>query len=264
MSILLEDKRQQLINKARAGEDYKTDKSKGKNRYARRTHSKISSSVKEYNQIDMNKFFKDDILDVMIKVHGETDDYVVRISFGSLLDKLKDSIKRNNGKLDFRLIIRSLIDSFNKDDVYVFCSCPDWHYRFGYFASVNNIIVGEQETRPSKITNPHDTLGPACKHVCLVLQNLSWLYKVASTINNYINYMQTHYKVAYQKIIYPALYDQPYEEPDMNIGTDTGLIDIANKYGAERGRFKPGNTQGIRYASSKDEEEQEENSEEEI
>ena len=258
MSILVEDTRQQLINKSKSGADYKGDKSKGRNRYARRTHSKISSSVKEYNNIDMNKFFKDDILDFEIKVHGETDDYMVRLSFSGILDKLKDVIAKNNGKFDFRIVTKALIECFNKDDVYIFCSCPDFHFRFGYWLSVHDIIVGQKETRPSDITNPDDDLGAGCKHICLVLQNLSWVYKLSATISNYINYMESHYKIAYRTIIYPKLYGQEYEEPSTvkpedEIGTDTGLIDIANKYGAERGKFKPGNTQGIRFSKATDE-----------
>ena len=137
-------------------------------------------------------------------------------------------------------------------------NCPDWHYRMGYWASVHDIIVGQKETRPSDITNPKDNLGPVCKHVCLVLQNLSWVYKLASTIHNYINYMESHYKMAYRSIIYPKLYGKEYEEPstvkpDDEMGTDTALIDIANKYGRDRGKFKKGNTQGIRFAKETDE-----------
>lgn len=258
MTILLEDSRQQLINKSKSGADYKGDKSKGRNRYFRRTQSHISSSVREYNNIDMNKFFKEDILDVVVKVHGETDDYNVRLSFGGLLGKLKDGISRNNGVLNFRIVVRALIECFNRNDVYIFCSCPDFHYRIGYWASVNDLIVGDKETRPSDITNPDDKLGPACKHICLVLQNTIWLYKVASTIQNYVNYMESHYKKAYAGIIYPALYGQEYEEPgklspDEEMGTDTGIVDIANKYGADRGKFKKGNTQGVRFSKETEE-----------
>ena len=67
--------------------------------------------------------------------------------------------------------------------------------------------------------------------------------------------MESHYKMAYRKVIYPKLYGVEYEEPSNidNIGTDTGLIDIANKYGAQRGKFKPGNTQGVRFSKSTDE-----------
>lgn len=266
-TLLIEDSRQQLLSKAKTGANYKTDTSKGKNRYERRVHSKISSTVKEYNNIDMNKFFKDNILDVKIKVEGETDDYLVEISFGDVLDKLKDNISKNNGKFEFKVILQALIKCFNTNDVYVRCDCPDWQYRFGYWASIDDIIVGEKEKIPSDITNPDNKLGPACKHVCLVLSNLQWLYKVASTINNYVNYMESHYKQAYKGIIYPKLYDKDYElisdeeknprfykvDSDEEIGTDSDLIKQSNEYGATRGRFKKGNTQGIRFAKNTNE-----------
>ena len=214
----------------------------------------------------MNKVFKDDVLDFSIKVNGETDDYLVRLSFSGVVDKLKDEIAKNNGKLEFKCVVKALIECFNKNDVYIFCSCPDFHYRIGYWASVNDLIVGDKETRPSDITNPDNKLGPACKHICLVLQNTVWVYKLAATINNYINYMESHYKMAYRSVIYPKLYGTEYEEPSNidSIGTDSDLIDIANKYGAQRGKFKPGNTQGIRFAKSTDEpivDDEDENSE---
>ena len=256
MSILLEDSRQQLINKAKSGANYKGDQSKGKNRYARRTHSRISTTVKEYNNIDMNKAFKQDVLDFSIKVNGETNDYLVRLSFSGVIDKLKDEIAKNNGKLEFKCVVKALIECFNKNDVYIFCECPDWEFRFGYWASVNDIIVGDKEDIPSDITNPNNTLGPCCKHICLVLTNLKWVYKLAATIHNYINYMESHYKVAYNSVIYPKLYgnNSPDKTSKINgIGTDSDLIDIANKYGSQRGKFKPGNTQGIRFAKSTDE-----------
>lgn len=263
MPILIEDTRQKLIGKARAGADYKTDRSKGRNRYFRRTQCSISSTVKEYNNIDMNKLFKNDILDFQIKVHGENHndpnyenkDYFVRLSFGGLIERLKEQLQQSNGKFDFRIIVRALIDCFNHDDVYIFCDCPDFKYRLKYFCSVNDLIIGEKETIPSDITNPDDKLGPACKHICLVLQNMSWIYKVAATINNYVNYMETHYSNAYKNVIYPALYGQDYEGSKANLsddemGTDTGLIKKSNEYGATRGQFKPGNKQGMRFASN--------------
>ena len=65
--------------------------------------------------------------------------------------------------------------------------------------------------------------------------------------------METHYPNAYKNTIYPALYGKEYEGDvanlkDKEVGTDTRLVDIANKYGAQRGRFQKGNTQGIRFA----------------
>ena len=73
----------------------------------------------------MNKLFKDDILTVGIKVQGETNTYLVRISFGGFLNILQRELK--DEELTVKHVIRALIRGFNQDDVYIHCSClhPD-------------------------------------------------------------------------------------------------------------------------------------------
>lgn len=280
---LNEDSRNKLLSKAKQGANYKTDQSKGRNRYERRTKSKISNSVKEYNRLNMNKFFKEDILDLNILVHGETDDYLVGISFSGILELIREETEKNqNIQVDLRLILQMLKRAFNREDhVLVKCSCPDWKYRMAYFASVNDIILGEKETIKSDKTNPDDKLGPACKHVILVLSNNSWIVKLASAINNYINYIKDHYEKNYAEIIFPQLYGMPYDdyvqlglfdkdELDNTMDSETNVsrnvsddekqrrqaeIDkldttSANRYGGSRTQFKKGNTQGIRFAQN--------------
>ena len=99
----------------------------GKNRYERRLKQKVSKSVKQYNEIDMNKLFKDNILDVSVEVNGETDNYIVTMSFGGFLDYLHEQLIKNNEKLDLRTISRALVSAFNDGNVYIHCSClhPD-------------------------------------------------------------------------------------------------------------------------------------------
>ena len=121
--------------------------------------------------MDFNKLFKENILTVNLDVQGETSEYLVTISFGGFLDKLRDELKRANDIISLRIIIRALLNSFNGDNVYIRCSCPDFRYRGAYWASKNNIIAGEKETRPSDITNPNNDLGAGCKHIMLVLSN---------------------------------------------------------------------------------------------
>ena len=64
-----------------------------------------------------------------LEVIGETDTYTVTVSFGGFLDNLKDELKRVNNKLDLRVVIKALVRSFNSDNLYVRCSCPDFKYR---------------------------------------------------------------------------------------------------------------------------------------
>lgn len=129
MSILFEDSRTQLVADSKRGKKERD----GKNRFQKRLKSHVASSVRQYNRIDMNELFKNNIITISIEVKGETDDYLVKISYGGFLDALKDELKRNNTEIiDLRLIIRSLIIAFNRNDVYISCSCPDFFYRFGY------------------------------------------------------------------------------------------------------------------------------------
>ena len=256
--LLTEDSRADLIRRGKAGDNYK-DQSKGRNRYERRTRSRVSSSVRNYNKIDMNKLFKDNILDVGVEVNGETDTYTVRLLWSGFLSSLKIYMKdQDESALTFRTISRALTDSFNHNDVYIHCSCPDWQYRMDYWAHTNNISSVENPDdpldRPADITNPDDTKGPGCKHTLLVLNNLSWLVKVASVIMNYIKYMKQHYERLYADIIYPAIFEREFEEPvqldilDKVAGTDDDKladseddIDTANKWAKTKSQFKVGN-----------------------
>jgi hypothetical protein len=258
---LNEDSRQKLIHKSKTS-------TKGKQRFDRRNKSKVANTVKSFNSIDMNKLFKEDILTVNIPVNGETDDYIVRITFGGFLEILRDSTEPGR-EINFRDISRAAIIGFNRDDVFIHCSCPDFKYRFNYYATRNNINSGVPETRPSKITNPNDSLGSACKHVLLVLNNTSWIVRVARVIINYVRYMQVHYERLYADIIYPAIYGVEYSDDvqlsidDMD-GNDTlagendsDTIDAASEYNKERTKFQKGNEQGIRFAPEPNDEEDE-------
>lgn len=206
----------------------------------------------------MNKLFKENILDVNVPVKGETNNYLVKISFGGFLDQLQ---KQLNGdlELNLKLIIRALLSCFNEKDVMISCSCEDFYYRFSYYDTVNGINSGEPQMIPSPITNPNDTKGAGCKHICLVLSNSTWLIKLASTIYNYVNYMQKHQQKLYADIIYPAIYGKEYEEPVQTdlfssdeLDSSSDVIDASNKYAKDKGKFKQGNTQGVRFASEPD------------
>jgi hypothetical protein len=254
MNRLNEDKRQQLIAKSKSS-------AKGNQRFKRRMKSRVAKNVKNFNSINMDKLFKQNILDIGVQVHGETDDYIVTISFGGFLDILKRNVRLNNNHLDLRMIIRSLMEAFNSDNVYIRCTCPDWQYRFAYYANINDITVDPKEDRPSKITNPKDTLGSACKHVLLVLSNNSWLIKVASVIHNYIRYMEQHMEHLYVKVIYPTIfegeygkeYQLPLDDTEDTLASDSDTIDSSNEEGRKRGQFKKDNPYRFKPYKAKEE-----------
>ena len=266
MNNLVEAKRAELINKSKSADNYaKNNQAKGKNRYERRLHSKVKKSVKELNSIDMNKLFKDGILDVNLKVEGETDEYTVSLSFSNFLNDLHDQINKGTGKLELRFIIRALLTAFNHNDVYIHCTCPDFKYRFAYWLTINDInyIKGEQTWKGDggkdgkHWQNKDDTKGRGCKHILLVLANTSWLTRLASVVYNYVNYMEKHYQQMYVDVIYPAIYEREFENPpdemqldifannefddDSNKAWSRDAIDTSNRWAKTKSQFKPGN-----------------------
>lgn len=245
-SFLVEADRRELVNKGKRGASYAlNNQALGKNRYERRKHSKIQNQVKNFNDIDMNTFFKKDILTVGIQVRGETNNYVVKIKFSGILEELRKAIKQNNNIFDFRIIMRTLSKVFNSGDVYIRCSCDDWKYRFAYWASKNGYNEGEPQLIPADITNPTDNKGSGCKHSLLVLSNIDWMMKVASVINNYIHYIEDYMPKAFADIIFPALYGVKYDraiqlslfEPE-DLDSSESIIDIINEYGRTRGQYR--------------------------
>lgn len=247
--LLQEANRRDLITKGRRGDNYViTNQAKGKNRFERKKYSSVYRNVAQFNNIDMNLLFKQDILLVGVKVVGETDEYIVKMKFKGVLKELQEEVKRNKDKLEFKCIQRALMTVFNKEEVFISCSCPDWRYRFAYFSSKNDYNSGPIETRVSKITNPNDTKGSGCKHSLLVLANMDWLIKVTSVINNYIKYARNNMQRLYADYIFPKVYGVEYQKAVQLSLFDTDdfdsspyTIDDINKIGRTSGRFQKGN-----------------------
>lgn len=119
---LLEATRTSLVSQSKSVGSYKNQE-RGKNRFDRKKYSKIANAVKNYNEINMNLLFKQDILQVNIPVVGESDEYTVTIKLEGVVAEIQKNIKNNNNKLEFRTIIQSLTKVFNTADVYVKCTC---------------------------------------------------------------------------------------------------------------------------------------------
>ena len=249
---LHEDTRTMLVSKSRNAGNY-IDQSRGKNRFERKKLSKIAKTVKQYNQIDMNKFFKDDILEVKIPVQGETDQYTVSVRLAGIVNEIAKNIKNNQNKFEYRTVIQAITKVFNTGNVYVKCTCPDFKYNFAHNLIVANVSTDDSSSDPGPgkgIRNPNDDKGRGCKHILLVLANGSWIMQVSSVIKNYITYASTNLKKPFLKIIFPKLYGMTIEEAsennivpedaDLNLQTDESIIDIINEYSKNKGKFKPG------------------------
>ncbi len=242
--------RNQLIAQSRNVRKYK-DTSRGATRMERKRYSKVANAVKSYNEINMNDFWKSDILKVNIPIVGETDEYTVTIKLEGVVAELQKNIKNNQNKFEFRTIIQALTKVFNTSDVWVRCTCPDFKYRFAHHLIVHNMSVDDTSKDPGPgkgIANPNDDMGRGCKHVLCVLANGSWMMKVASVINNYCHYLSEKKPEAFLKLVFPKLYGVPADEADQNgivednedLESGKDLIDIINEWAKSRGKFKKG------------------------
>jgi len=204
--------------------------------------------------MDMNTFWKKDVLNFDIKVKGETDNYVVTVEFNNVLNRIKDKVRHNRNKLELKCIYDAIVEALNSTDVKVNCSCPDFAYRFRVWATKNKYNAGEDENREAKITNPNNDLGTACKHVLCVLNNAGWIKQISSVINNYVNYCKDNMEHNYSRFIFPKIYGMTYnkavqltfDDYDENselkdeLKSDESEINLSNALGKLRGRIKKG------------------------
>lgn len=248
--LLLEDTRTMLVSKSRSAGTYQ-DTSRGKNRFERKKYSQVAKTVKQYNKIDMNQLFKEDILEVSIPVVGEHDSYTVSVKMEGVVKEIAANIKNNKNQLEYRTVVQAITKVFNSSNIWVKCTCKDYKYRFAHWNIVNNVSVDDSSSDPGPgkgIVNPKDDKGRGCKHVLLVLANGDWLMKVASVINNYIHYAEEKLQQPFLKLIFPKLYGYPAEEmveqdlidTDEYLDSSEGLIDAINAYGKNRGKYKAG------------------------
>jgi hypothetical protein len=260
--------RTSLVAQSRNAGKYK-DTSRGINRFQRKKYSKIANAVKAYNKIDMNDFWKKDILLVDIPVVGENDEYTVTIKVEGIVAEIQKNIKNNNNKLEYRTIIQAVTKIFNTADVYIKCSCPDAHYRFSHWNIIKNVSVDDSSKDPGPgkgIVNPNDDKGRGCKHMLLVLANGEWMMKVASVINNYCHFLSEKKPETFLKLVFPKLYGVPADEAaenniiaaeeDLDSGKD--LINVINDWAKNRGKFKKGSNINPVYADKLSKEQGEE------
>ena len=171
--LLLEVSRKELVTKSRV---------QSKKRFNKRLNYQVSN----FKGVDLKELFENDYFVFKTPI-GK---YVCIIAFPGVFTELRKVVKETNGdvrRINLQMVIKALSRAFDAtDDVKVDCTCGDWIYRMAYWASVNGYKYGEQETRPSKVTNPDDSLGATCKHLDLLLSNKRWLTKAASVVNSFI------------------------------------------------------------------------------
>jgi len=169
-SIYLEVDRKNLVGKV---------KKQSPARYARRVGYKPLS----FRSIGFDSLLKKDEFVINVPVG----DYICTIAFKGLMKQIKEVLKKQP-KPNFTLqtVIKAITRAIDAEDILVDCTCPDFIYRFAYWATKFGYKYGKPENRPAKITNPDDKLGAMCKHLTALLSNKKWLVKVASVINEFV------------------------------------------------------------------------------
>jgi hypothetical protein len=168
-SSLLEVSRKNMVGKTKV---------QSPTRYNKRLHYHASGY-----DIDFEKLLASDFIVANVKVG----DYICTVAYKGVLSKLADLVERSpNHYVNIQITIKALTQSIDETDVLVNCTCPDFRYRFAYWATKFDYKYGKPETRPSEITNPDDKLGAICKHLTAILANKRWMNKLASVLNKFI------------------------------------------------------------------------------
>lgn len=169
---LLEVTRMQMINAA---------KSLSPGRFARR----IFYNTKSFKDVDFEKLFETDTFEW----YAGVGDHVVMIEFDGAFEDLKWLVKGMRGpnrvnRLTLEMVSKALSKSLDTNDLRVGCSCPDFTYRYKYYAYEKGMSVdphaGRYHYRPRfNKTNKDDSIGYVCKHILAVLFGKRWVRDAA-------------------------------------------------------------------------------------
>lgn len=238
--ILTEETRAQLLGQSRNAGPY-VDQSRGVNRDQRKKYSQIKKDPKAYSTLNMDQFFKQDILELKVPVVGETNEYLVTLRFSGVCAELQRLLKLNKYKYEYKVVLQALRNIFGRADIYTSCTCPDHLYTFKHWNILRGVDTAGTAGDPGPgkgIRNPKDQDGRGCKHCLLVLDNTEWLLQVAKVIDQYIRDMETKLSTAFLSVIFPKLYGVPADQMvDKNLintskylENSNGLIDAISAY----------------------------------
>lgn len=113
-------------------------------------------------------------------------DYIVTVEFHGVIDQvIKLVAQQSHGNVNLPVVRRALMQVRDnpRTDYRVNCTCPDFRYRFRYWATKYGYNYGLPEIRPADIRNPKDSLGSFCKHIYALLNNKYYFESLASKVN---------------------------------------------------------------------------------
>lgn len=173
--VLTEFTRQELLRKGQ---------SETPERYARRMN--YVNSIKPI-AVAKDLFISTGTLTVPMSIGEGEHQYVVTCHISGIMKLIRQELDKFDAVLPDRpLVYRALRKAVDTSNIYIDCTCPDFRYRFAYWATRQDYKYGKAESRPSNITNPNNT-GSVCKHVTAALVRPSqWLKYVAGWISTVV------------------------------------------------------------------------------
>lgn len=143
--------------------------------------------AKDFNNVDFESLFTTDTFTWKSRVG----DYIVTISFEGAFSNLYTQVGSWSGKnrwkkIDLKLLTKCLSKSLDEDDLYIDCTCPDFLYRFSWWATQADAKYGVQQNRPPRVRNVRNNQGFCCKHLLATLYGKRWVPAAAKAWLQYI------------------------------------------------------------------------------
>ena len=134
-------------------------------------------------EVDSEAFLNDWLV-ITTNISGNGHTYVDKIAFKGIMKDLIEIAKTDNKHyINSKLVIKSLHQSLDKNDIYIDCSCPDFKFRYDYWATKEKFKWGKlQPSNGKEIRNPNNTIGCMCKHLFALLRSNNFLNKVSDKI----------------------------------------------------------------------------------
>lgn len=189
---------------------------KSPDRYAK----KKNYSPKDFRTVDFEELFDNDTFTWRTRVYGQYN-YIVTISFEGAFEYLKYKLASMRGKnrwkrITINHVIEALSNSLDTEDLYVDCSCPDFLYRFSFWATQADCKYGTPQTIAPKVRNVNNNKGYVCKHILAILYGKRW---VRSAAKAWLEYMRSNPDLTEYYIWGKKIKDEVDDESD-NVNND--------------------------------------------
>ena len=152
-----------------------------------RFEKKLNYKAKDFDGVNFIDLFESDTFTWKSRVG----DYFVTISFEGPFSSLYREVGSWSGKnrwkrIDLKTLTKCLSKALDEEDLYIDCTCPDFVYRFAFWATQADAKYGAQQNRLPRVRNVKNNKGYCCKHVLSVLYGKRWVPAAAKAWLEYI------------------------------------------------------------------------------